>query len=510
MIVLYHTENRVVEVFDFKSNSNIIIDARKTTEALFEIAEKNKDRILIWCHSDQKENLNRKELQDIFSLKNMMMSFGKTQYLPESIGFIEDSPFLKVNKTVKYPTWLMSSEVGTIYASQLLKFKSVIKLNLPFSYALNSIAKLGMSQGLFCYSEPRLLINSDLAISRNQASKTMLFKFVKQHYKWVWSFFLLFNITFYNKQLPLFAFIKSLFVGKLKTLVDIDFEFLKKHNPTVLSIDVIIPTLGRKKYLYDFLNDLRKQSILPKKVIIVEQNEIETSFSELDYIDNETWPFVICHKLIHKTGACNARNLALKEVVSDYVFFADDDIRVKPNFTELALTKMQERSINAVTFSCLRPNDKKQNFNTKQWSTFGSGCSIVKRSALQGMNFNMVYEFNFGEDADYGMQLRNHGTDVIYFPEPEILHLKAPIGGFRKPHVNDWIKQGYSPKPSPTILYYKLQHQTLQQLLGYKLVLFLKYYRSQSIKNPIIYFKTFKKQWRESVFWANKLNQIKQ
>jgi GT2 family glycosyltransferase len=30
------------------------------------------------------------------------------------------------------------------------------------------------------------------------------------------------------------------------------------------------------------------------------------------------------------------------------------------------------------------------------------------------------------EDNDFGMQLRNQGVDVLYLPEPKILHLKAP------------------------------------------------------------------------------------
>ncbi|KJD35916.1 hypothetical protein PW52_09340 [Tamlana sedimentorum] len=510
MIGLFHNENHVVEVVDLSSKNAIDIPSDKPTKVLFQLAENFPDRVLIWCHIEQKENLNIDAFQDVFTLKNMMLSYGKSQYLPKAIGFVEDSPFLKVNKNVKYPTWLMSSEVGVIHTTQVLKFKSIIKLDAPFSYALNSMAKLGMSNGLFCYSEPKLLLNLGLVKERKKASKTMLFKFVKQHYKWVWSFFLMFNITFFNKQFPLYSFFKSLFVSQLKGSIKIDLEVLKSNSVSASSIDVIIPTLGRKTYLLDFLNDLKRQSILPKKVIIIEQNPDENSASELDYLSNQNWPFIICHKFIHKTGACNARNLALKEVVSDYVFFADDDIRIQPNFTDLALKKMQAANIKAVTFSCLRTNDKKQNFNEKQWSTFGSGCSMVKSTALKELYFKMVYEFNFGEDADYGMQLRNNGVDVIYFPEPEIVHLKAPIGGFRKKHINIWTKQGYSPKPSPTIMYYKLQHNTLQQLLGYKLVLFLKYYKSQSLKNPLTYFKTFKKQWRESVLWANKLNQIKQ
>ena len=39
----------------------------------------------------------------------------------------------------------------------------------------------------------------------------------------------------------------------------------------------------------------------------------------------------------------------------------------------------------------------------------------------------MNYEFGFGEDIDFGMQLRNNGIDIIYLPYPEIIHIKAPM-----------------------------------------------------------------------------------
>jgi GT2 family glycosyltransferase len=40
----------------------------------------------------------------------------------------------------------------------------------------------------------------------------------------------------------------------------------------------------------------------------------------------------------------------------------------------------------------------------------------------------MALEFGYGEDTDFGMQLRNKGFDVIYFPDLKITHLKAPMG----------------------------------------------------------------------------------
>ena len=76
----------------------------------------------------------------------------------------------------------MSSQVGAIYASQFLNLKKKINTNESFDFVLNSIAKTGISKGLFCYSEPKLISNIDINKEEN-ASIYELFKFVKLHYK---------------------------------------------------------------------------------------------------------------------------------------------------------------------------------------------------------------------------------------------------------------------------------------------------------------------------------------
>ena len=86
------------------------------------------------------------------------------------------------------------------------------------------------------------------------------------------------------------------------------------------------------------------------------------------------------------------------------------------------------------------------------------------------------------------MQLRNQGNDVLYLPSPEIIHLKAPFGGFRTKPVLEWHADVIQPKPSPTVMLYKILHLTNQQINGYKTTLFLKYYKCQKIRNPYNYF----------------------
>ena len=272
-------------------------------------------------------------------------------------------------------------------------------------------------------------------------------------------------------------------------------------------IDVLIPTIGRKVPLYNFLKNLSQQTILPKNVIIIEQNPILNAASELDYLVNENWPFEIKHQLIYQLGACNARNLALKEITSNWVFFADDDIEIQNNFLESCLENAKKYKQQVFSLSCLLRTEKKHFKTYFQWVSFGSGASFVNANAIKNLKFDSKYEFGFGEDADFGMQIRNNGNDVIYFPTPEIIHLKAPMGGFRTKVTRKWDNDLIEPKPSPTVMVYKLTHDSAEQLFAYKLMYFFRNYTFKDLKNPIKKYKTVVSKWNRSVFWAQKLMQ---
>jgi GT2 family glycosyltransferase len=223
-------------------------------------------------------------------------------------------------------------------------------------------------------------------------------------------------------------------------------------------------------------------------------------------LTKEKWPFEIQHIFIHQAGACNARNLALKQTQSEWVFLADDDNRFEATLLSDIFEKIKQYGNPVVTTSYPQKSESKKYQKVIQWPTFGAGNSFVRRDLLDEVRFNPAFEFGYGEDGDFGMQLRNLGYDVLYLPEPEILHLKAPVGGFRTQPVLRWHNDSIQPKPSPTIMLYQILHNTKAQTNSYKTILFFKYYKFQKIKNPMHYYNHFQKQWERSVFWANALN----
>ncbi|POY41207.1 glycosyltransferase family 2 protein [Flavobacterium alvei] len=509
MIIAYHNTKNIIELANVSAFSVDKAKGNSIVEVLIQVAEAYPDEILIWCHQSLKGQLNISEIEQLFHHKKLLLSYNpsKIPYLNATIGYIDTSHFAGINSDVSFGTWQMSSAVGGIHSTVLLAVKYKVTFDKNFDYFLCSLAKLAMPKGLLCYSEPKLL-KQKVATTLPKASAFTLFRFVKQHYKTQWVFLLLLNLFLYERKFPLLPFISSFFYrNRIKTTIDLDDIIVQSSRKVIdkATVDVIIPTIGRKDYLYDVLKDFSKQTLLPNTIIIVEQNPKEGSESELDYLTNEEWPFQIQHIFTHQAGACNARNLALNQTQSEWVFLADDDIRFGADFFEKAFEQINKSGVKAVSFSCLLKGQKQSFTTVFQWITFGSGCSFVAKDSLKDCEFNMGYEFGFGEDGDFGMQLRNKGCDVLYLPHPEILHLKAPMGGFRTKPVLQWQNDKIQPKPSPTIMLYQLLHHSAAQRNSYKTTLFFKYYRLQSIKNPFKYFAHFQKQWDRSVFWANEL-----
>jgi glycosyltransferase involved in cell wall biosynthesis len=510
MIIVYHDNNNVTDTVETVSNSPLKISIEGSIlSVLFHIAHSYSDDVLVWCHNVQKDNLNLEKIEKEFCEQNKMISYATTNYLPKSIGYVEDTPFVNINKSICYPTWLMSSQLGAIHSRDLLKFYNVVNLYGNFDYELNSIAKNGMPFGLFCYSNPKIV--KDISKVQGKASSIKrLFQFVKQHYKFRWVLLLFVNLMIYDRRFPFISFIKTFFYKRRKfgTIINSRKRVNSNERYIEKSVDVIIPTIGRERYLHSVLKDLTLQTQLPQQVIIVEQNPEKNGISMLDYLFSDKWPFKIVHQFTNKMGACSARNEALKLVKADHVFFADDDIRFGKHVLKDALDKMTIFGINALVLSCLQKNENEKTSNLKQWPVFGSGCSVVLSRVLNEIKFDLALEHGFGEDIDFGMQLRNKGVDIIYSPFEQLLHVKAPIGGFRTKFELPWMNDEVAPKPSPTVMYNRLKNTTEKQLLGYKTVLFLKYYKHQEIKNPIKYYRVFKKQWDRSTYWAKKLMSI--
>jgi len=491
MIFIKHEHNVV---------TSSLYQGERAIAAIVKIAQNNPDQSIVVYKKGIDVALFKDDIKSLLHPYIIVSSYTR---LHNDFGYVEDTPFINVSNAVTYPTWIKSATAFAIHASLINQLKDQINEKDSLLYWLNSISKLARPLGVLSYQIP--VYSSD----EDQFDTTTLYRFVKQHYRTRWIFILLMCHMWYEKRIPLYAFAKTIFYKSRK--INLNVEELQnqslgsKNIYKRLDYDVIIPTMGRSIYLKDVMDDLAKQTILPEKVVVVEQNQDVNSSSDLGFLNSGKWPFEIIHHFIHQTGACNARNKAVVATSASWVLFFDDDNRFDDNVIQRVFDAINFLNTKALNLAYLQKGETEKMQAFKQWESFGSGCSILHRDVIEKCSFDMALEHGYGEDVDYGMQIRNAGYDVIYAPKIQLLHLKAPVGGFRKPHIFPWKADVVQPKPSPQIMYHRKKNYTHKQLLGYKMIHFFKWYKNSGVKNPITYLKQFKKAWDLSERYAKEL-----
>jgi GT2 family glycosyltransferase len=97
-----------------------------------------------------------------------------------------------------------------------------------------------------------------------------------------------------------------------------------------ISVSVVIPTVGRIRQIYDCVNSILKQSLVPNEIIIIDSSKdgnldsyLRTKFpvsrTEIKYI-----PFM--------ASLTAARNMGVQKSKGDIVFFFDDDVILDKNY----------------------------------------------------------------------------------------------------------------------------------------------------------------------------------
>lgn len=509
MIVVVHNARIVTQIVTTDGN-HLGLFKKSIGATLFDLAKQYPEEVLAWCDERVYACFDSHMASTLLHHDKMILSFNpnKNEYLSTRFGYVDHASILSIPKNVSFFTWQISATVGVVKSSLLNALNELVpNKNEPFDYLLQSLTRRAMPNGLFCYSEPKLLTRS-LDFNQESSSDYILFRFVKQHKSLKWLVVLFFNILMYEKRFTILPFIYALFFAVRKwnnKQLDKVEVCSKKHVVSTGEIDVIIPTIGRPEHVYHVLCDLRNQTHLPQKVIVVEQNPAPNSNSQLDFLTQETWPFIIDHTFTHQPGACNARNIALSKVTSEWVFMCDDDNRFEATLIEKVLANVKQYGVEVLSTAYPQLNECIDYTTIHQTTIFGSGNSFVKSSYLKQVQFDATYEFCYGEDFDFGMQLKKAGADVVYFPSPAITHLKSPMGGFRIKPVFKWSQDVVQPIPSPTILLNYLKYRTQEQVNAYKTIFYFKKWKKNVFQNPFVFLKETNLHWNASKKWSEKI-----
>ena len=162
MIILVHNNIKTVKVFidgvEFKEyrSKNILT-------AIKEVVEKYSNEIVFWCDERVYHLLNTKEVFNSLNIDNKILSFSlSNNEFTKKIGYLDYSPFININRNVTYPTWIISDLVGCTKTSLLKSIDSKFWEIKRFDIFLLSLGKHYHNQGIFSYSEPKLLERNDL------------------------------------------------------------------------------------------------------------------------------------------------------------------------------------------------------------------------------------------------------------------------------------------------------------------------------------------------------------
>jgi GT2 family glycosyltransferase len=222
-----------------------------------------------------------------------------------------------------------------------------------------------------------------------------------------------------------------------------------QNNPE-WDVAVIIPTLKRHKYLHKTIELFYRQSILPKEIVVIDQSELdEMNLDDLKRFDDS---IILDYYHLDIWGAKCAQNWGVKLSKSPIILLVDDDVEFEDDFVFNHLVALMEHRADNINGANVRPHGtllsspripgpwedgidilthpRKVDFPCMTLQVNGNNSLYTREILLKVNGWDENVEV-VSEDDEMSMKLFLHGGKMIYDPRPCLVHLKAPMGGFR-------------------------------------------------------------------------------
>jgi GT2 family glycosyltransferase len=144
------------------------------------------------------------------------------------------------------------------------------------------------------------------------------------------------------------------------------------------NFSVVICTYNRKYFIKNCLEKILQNTVLPKKIIIVDQNYDNVSINyAIHTLNKYFYKNYIIIKNLKKIGLTASKNIAIKYTKEKYIFFIDDDISIN-KFFFINIFKSMEKS-KATGISGVISNQKKSFLNIATHFLFNYGPFLDNR-----------------------------------------------------------------------------------------------------------------------------------
>lgn len=234
------------------------------------------------------------------------------------------------------------------------------------------------------------------------------------------------------------------------------------------SVSVIIPTLGRYPYLPEALESLRRQTVPPSEVIVVDQNPADarqpSTYQGYDDLNLRViWQ--------DQRGQSLARNTGIAAASGELIFLFDDDSVAFDDLIERHLRAVWSGRIHASTGVAIPPPPAQYELpprfrHPRIAQTFDTGNSLISAAILRSMGgLDRNYDFGPGTDTDFGTRLYLAGYRILHNPGAIRVHYKAPAGGLRVFGASKYNTDGGLLRAFPPVTqsYYGLRYLTPRQ-----------------------------------------------
>ena len=236
-------------------------------------------------------------------------------------------------------------------------------------------------------------------------------------------------------------------------------------------VTVVIPNLNGAVYLRPCLESLRRQSIGPLPVIVVDNGSEDESAS----IIRDEYPEVTLQVLEKNYGFCRAVNIGIQMTKTPYVILLNNDTVCEPTFVE-ALTEAIKKYPDS--FSCASKMVQMQDpgrmdnggdyYCALGWAfAWGknrpaadycrgrkifsacAGAAIYRRAVFDEIGLFDEVHFAYLEDVDVAYRARIAGYRNYYIPEAVVRHVGSATSG----SVYNEFKTKYSSRNSVYLIY---------------------------------------------------------
>lgn len=402
------------------------------------------------------------------------LQLGVGNYWPDLCMIKQDWSMINAPSNVPSSSWRCSLEACLIRRTLWLELDGIDPAFTCLESAGLDLGYRALQIGAIVENRPEL-ITQDLTEKEKILPLHDLYAFVYRHYGLRWTKYLnlrrsISNLQVISEKRAMNKAISACEKEKRRSSIPIAHIVDKNNQPNLSKerVSVIIPTLGRYKYIPQALKSINDQTIKPIEVIIVDQNAADQRQKDM----YEGYPELNIKVIWQdERGQSLARNTGLEIALGEYVLLFDDDSIASPDLIEQHLISVLSGDYDVSTGVAFPPPPEEyilpDNFNYPRIAqTFDTGNCLLRRDLAYKMGgFDRNYDFGPGTDADFGTRLYLAGYRILHNPNAKRIHFKAESGGLRVHGARKYNTDAglLAPFPPVTRTYYALRYLTKQQ-----------------------------------------------